>query len=379
VQTLEATDPAALDPYRISEGAIYLTGQFADNRPVFSQIDDNGLHHYLRATSENAEIALAFIRGNNVPPERANALIESGVEKGLFAHVPHAGVEDVARVVIDNTPGLTSPAPAPAPAEAAPVVSEPAPTAIMEAPLPGSFTQIGNTYTVTTEQGTQISLTNRTQDLHDRPLGDGAFQYGGIEIRSPFFSGDGELEAGAILGVQQGPSQTFEGRTDDGAVITGGGGLREFAVKLFANYNADLGNNVNLGILGQAGIEAQQAMDTHWAAREVYDNTVFALNAAITAGLGPVEIGANLAGQEGSITIEGLHAQLLAGQAGLRLEAHYDADGGLEPVLRFVHTIDGQGISHDRLRSDAPHDAIQIQVAPTTDGIEASAELRISW
>jgi len=111
----------------------------------------------------------------------------------------------------------------------------------------------------------------------------------------------------------------------------------------------------------------------------VYDNTVFALNAAITAGLGPVEIGANLAGQEGSITIEGLHAQLLAGQAGLRLEAHYDADGGLEPVLRFVHTIDGQGISHDRLRSDAPHDAIQIQVAPTTDGIEASAELRISW
>lgn len=376
VQTLEATDPAALDPYRISEGSIYLTGQLADNRLVFSQIDNDGLQHYLRANSDAAELVLTFIRGNNVPPERANALIQRGVEKGMFAHVPHAAVGDVARVVLDNTPGLTSPAPAP--------VSPPEPVGAPDSSAPlaenvsGQFTQEGNKYTLLTEQGTQFTLTHHTEETLNGPALDaGAFRYGGIEIQSTFFSDEAGLEAGAILGVHQLPSQPFQALTDDGPVITGGGGLREFAAKLFAAYNPDLANNLSLSVLGEVGIVRQEAMDQHWAAREVYDNTSLALNLAIQAGLGDVAVGASV-GQEGTATVSQIYTQLISGQVGLRLEFNSTPDD-LQPVLRFVHTTDGQDLAHDQMRPGAQPNAFEIQVKPREGGVDLEGQFRVTW
>jgi hypothetical protein len=108
VQTLEATDPAALDHYRIVEGNIYLTGQLADNRLVFSFIDEEGFH-YLRPKKDSGESLLAFIRDNNMSAEQAARIINRGVEKGIFAHVPHAAVEMVAEVLVNNIPGALRP------------------------------------------------------------------------------------------------------------------------------------------------------------------------------------------------------------------------------------------------------------------------------
>lgn len=119
VQTLEATDPASLDAYRIAEGNIYLTGQLADNRLVVTFVDDDGFH-YLRSNTEGGDMLLAFIRDNNVSEQSVNAMIRRGIDKGMFSHVPHAAVESVAQVVLDNTPGLNTAAPVPAPVEAPP-------------------------------------------------------------------------------------------------------------------------------------------------------------------------------------------------------------------------------------------------------------------
>lgn len=119
VQTLEATDPRSLDPYRISTG-IYLIDQLADGRRVFSFLNDDGFH-YVRSNLERGDTLLAYIRSNEMSPSDAQRLIQRGLETNLFSFVPHQAVEDVAQVILANTVGvdMAAPAPAVAPVEVA--------------------------------------------------------------------------------------------------------------------------------------------------------------------------------------------------------------------------------------------------------------------
>ena len=363
VQTLEANSPELLDPYRISAGSLYITGQLANNRLVVSYVNDGG-YHFLRANSESAEALLAYIRSNNMRPQSVHAIIERGIERGLFSHVPHAAVENVAQVILNNTPGFNQPELAPAPA---PVVTNDLPNLPVER-FSGTFTGGNNVYTLVTEEGTQFTLTNLTETLLDPALGEEAFEFGAIEIRSPFFSGDGVgLEAGAVLRIAQLPSQSFGALTDDGLVITGGGGLREFTAKLFGSYSPNLGDNTRLRLLGEAGIIGRQAMDSHWAAREVYDNTELALRLAIEAGMGDVSIGGSI-GQQGETTVASLYGQLVTGGLGLRLEANTMEDGSLAPTVRFVLPTDGRELTHDEMRTGGTPNALVIQVSRDLEG-----------
>ena len=372
VQTLEATDPDSLDAYRIAEGNIYLTGQLADNRLVVTFVDDDGFH-YLRSNTEGGDMLLAFIRDNNVSEQSVNAMIRRGIDKGMFSHVPHAAVESVAQVVLDNTPGLHQSTPTPAPIAPNDLPSLPAER------FSGTFTENNNVYTLETEQGTKFTLTNLTTTLLDPTLDDGTFEHGAIEIRSPFFSDEAGLEAGAILGVRQLPSQSVEAATDDGPVITGGGGLREFTAKLFGSYNPDLGDNASFRILGEAGIVDRNSADSHWAAREVYDNTELALRLAIEAGMGGVTVGGSI-GQEGPTTVMSLYGQLITGEVGLRLEANTTDDGGLEPTLRFVHAVDGQDLTNDAMRENGSSNALVIQVSPGEEGgVDVTGRLEFNF
>ncbi|MGY6570572.1 MAG: hypothetical protein ACXIVE_16400 [Salinarimonas sp.] len=363
VQTLEANSPELLDPYRISAGSLYITGQLANNRLVVSYVNDGG-YHFLRANSESAEVLLAYIRSNNMRPQSVHAIIERGIERGLFSHVPHAAVENVAQVILNNTPGFNQPELAPAPA---PVVTNDLPNLPVER-FSGTFTGNNNVYTLVTEEGTQFTLTNLTETLLDHALGEEVFEFGAIEIRSPFFSGDGVgLEAGAVLRIAQLPSQSFEVLTDDGPIITGGGGLREFAANLFASYTQDLGDNVSLRILGDVGIGGQRAMDSDWAARYIYDQTELALRLAVQAEMGDVSIGGGI-GQQGDTTVASLYGQLVNGEVGLRLEANTMEDGSLAPTVRFVLPTDGRELTHDEMRTGGTPNALVIQVSRDVEG-----------
>ena len=266
------------------------------------------------------------------------------------------------QLVHQSQPEVHQPDPAPAP-----IVPQDLPN--LHAPeFNGTFTEGNNVYTLETPEGTRFRLTNLTETLLDPALGEEAFGYGAIEIRSPFFSGDGAgLEAGAVLRVGQLPSQSFDVKTDEGPIITGGGGLREFTANLFASYTQDLGDNANLRILGEVGIGGQRAMDSDWAARHIYDQTELALRLAIQAEMGDVSIGGGI-GQEGDMTVFQLYTQLVTGQLGLRLEANTMEDGSLAPTVRFVLPTGGQALTHEQMHENRSTDALVIELNRGEEG-----------